>query len=116
MRRNPLIPAFAIVCGTLRNRLWRCDRPSVKKNHGFPRYEQSSPHRPKRERPNPSAAGYSPANSMATPSRIALALVSILAIGFGVLAYCSVLTKSATFDEPIHFVGGHIAFFHGDYR
>jgi 4-amino-4-deoxy-L-arabinose transferase-like glycosyltransferase len=37
-------------------------------------------------------------------------------LAFGALSYSAVRTKSATFDEPLHVVGGFMHRFYGDYR
>lgn len=47
---------------------------------------------------------------------LAVAIIAMLCIAFGVIAYRSAITKSATFDEPIHFVGGFVALHLGDFR
>src|SRR4051812_37175618 len=44
------------------------------------------------------------------------AAVMVLAIVFGAISYRASLTKSATYDEPLHVVGGFVHRYFNDYR
>lgn len=51
------------------------------------------------------------------PSPRATALIcGGLVLLFGLLSYWAALGKSATYDEPLHAVAGHLVRYHGDYR
>ncbi len=43
-------------------------------------------------------------------------IVSALLLIFAGLSYCAVLTKCATYDEPLHLVGGLVHRYLHDYR
>src|SRR5438045_3106298 len=47
---------------------------------------------------------------------IAAAVCAFLIALFGILAYSAVITKNATYDEPLHSVAGQLVRQHGDYR
>jgi 4-amino-4-deoxy-L-arabinose transferase-like glycosyltransferase len=48
--------------------------------------------------------------------QLAVATVGLLLAAFATLSYRAVLTKSATYDETIHAVAGHVVRHHDDYR
>jgi hypothetical protein len=48
--------------------------------------------------------------------RVATIVCVIFCLAFGCLSYSAALTKSATFDEPLHLVGGYLHHFDGDFR
>ena len=55
------------------------------------------------------------------PNRSAIALIprvvcAALLLLFAVLSYSAALTKSATYDEPHHVLGGWVALHEGDFR
>src|SRR4051794_24827112 len=63
----------------------------------------------------------SPMTSDAAPSTafkdwLTLGLCAALLLLFAVLSYSAVLTKTATFDEPLHAVSGYAIRAFGDYR
>ena len=45
-----------------------------------------------------------------------LTVSALLLVAFGAASYTAALTKSATFDEPLGIVAGHLALHHHDYR
>jgi 4-amino-4-deoxy-L-arabinose transferase-like glycosyltransferase len=47
---------------------------------------------------------------------IALCLCAALLVLFAAMAYTAVLTKSATYDEPLHVVGGYLHLYDHDFR
>ena len=49
------------------------------------------------------------------PQATGAAVVVLLAV-FAMLSYGAVLGKSATYDETLHAVAGHVVRHHGDYR
>src|SRR6516225_6642818 len=49
-------------------------------------------------------------------TRIEIAICLTLAIVFGVVSYCAVITKFPTYDEPSHFGSGYASWFFDDYR
>src|SRR5262245_52719730 len=46
----------------------------------------------------------------------AVIVCAVLLALFGLLSYSAALTKSATFDEPLHLVGGYVHRTTGDFR
>jgi hypothetical protein len=47
---------------------------------------------------------------------LSLAACTILLISFAVIAWCAQLNKSATFDEPLHFLGAWVQTHYNDFR
>src|SRR5947208_304324 len=45
-----------------------------------------------------------------------LAICAALLVLFGTLSFTASLTKNATYDEPIHLVGGYVHRYFNDYR
>ena len=57
-----------------------------------------------------------PAEKVAAKSWWTLGLCAALLVLFAMLSYSAVLTKNATYDEPLHAVSGYAIHAYGDYR